>query len=87
LHLSPYIVTLGTVSIALLLAKGVPPMLAAIGGDCGQFGLRAFNPKSEAKELVLLLLLVLENANVSPSGRWNKMITEESDRFFAGQAR
>ena len=33
--------------------------------------------KSEVKELllVLVLLLVLENANVSPSGRWNKMIT------------
>jgi hypothetical protein len=44
-----------------------------------------FSLKSELKELVLLL--VLENADVSPSGRWNKMITEESDPFFAGQAR
>jgi hypothetical protein len=47
------------------------------------------NLKSEVKELVLVLvlLLVLENANVSPSGRWNKMITGESDPFLAGQAR
>jgi hypothetical protein len=33
--------------------------------------------------LVLVLLLVLENADVSPSGRWNKIITGESDSLFA----
>jgi hypothetical protein len=43
--------------------------------------------KSEVKELVLVLLLVLENANVSPSEWWNKMITGESDPFLAGPAR
>jgi hypothetical protein len=48
-----------------------------------------FNLKSEVKELalVLVLLLVLENANVSPSGRWNKMITGEAEPFYAGQPR